>query len=420
MVNDAAHKIWDRFDVQSWPTFVLIDPEGNFVGYASGEGNYETLDRAIGRVADAARKKKTLDETPRRFDLVRYRETGDTPLFFPGKVLADEKGGRLFIADSTHHRVVVSDLAGKVSAVVGDGSPGYADGPFESARFDDPQGMAVRGDVLYVADRRNHAIRAVDLKAKTVSTVAGNGTQQGDLDHRRLAGPVPAKSLGLNSPWDLLLVDNNELYIAMAGHHQIWALDLDKNVIGPYAGSGRENIGDGSLATAMFAQPSGLATDGKNLYVADSEVSALRRVPLGGKGRVDTLVGRGLFEFGDKDGPGQSDDRTKEARLQHALGVVYHDGKLYVADTYNSKIRVLDLATDVLSTLAVEGDKAGGPAFNEPAGISYAAGRLYVADTNAHRVRVVDLATKRVTTLPLEGLKPPPPQKEWLPPEAKK
>jgi len=424
VVNDADHKIWDRYDVSSWPTFVLIDPEGNLVGYASGEGNYDILDRVVGKVADEHRKKKTLDETPRRFDLVRYREKGDTPLFFPGKVLADEKSGRLFVSDSTHHRVIVSDLAGKVQAVIGAGSPGREDGAFEKARFDDPQGLAIKGDTLYVADRKNHLIRAVDLKANVVSTLAGTGEQ--DNSGRQLTAPVPVKSLGLNSPWDLLLRDGNELYIAMAGHHQIWVLDLKKNVMGPYAGSGRENIGDGPKAIAKFAQPSGLATDGKTLYVADSEISALRAVPLegGDDARVSTLVGRGLFEFGDRDGPGQVADATergnKEAKLQHALGVAFHDGKLYVADTYNSKLKTFDLKSGELASLLGGKDAKGEPLFIEPAGISYAGGKLYVADTNAHRIRVVDLATKQVSTLTFEGLQPPPPQKDWLPPEPKK
>jgi DNA-binding beta-propeller fold protein YncE len=270
-----------------------------------------------------------------------------------------------------------------------------------------------------------------------VKTIAGNGQQEHNPDSRRLDKPVPAREIGLNSPWDLVL-DGDTLYIAMAGHHQIWGLDLKKKEIVPYAGSGRENIRDGPLSFANFAQPSGLASDGKNLYVADSEISALRKVPLGGAGRVETLVGRGLFVFGDQDGPGQIDDllvepkearpkpktgngvlpvpqidepqsNKKEARLQHALGAAYHDGKLFVADTYNSKIRVFDLKTKVLTTL-VGGDDWGwlSPTlFSEPAGISYAAGKLFVADTNAHRIRVVDLATKSVKTLALKGLTPP-------------
>src|SRR5262249_1130167 len=211
--------------------------------------------------------------------------------------------------------------------------PGHADGPFDKAAFDDPQGLALAGDTLYVADRRNHRIRSLDLKAQTVKTIAGTDKQGED---RWKGGP--ALETGLNSPWDLYLVGNT-LFIAQAGHHQIWTLDLAKGMLAPYAGDGRENIGDGPLDSAHFAQPSGLAGDGKTLFVADSEVSAVRAVPLDGKGEVKTIVGEGLFEFGDMDGTGD------DVRLQHALGVVFVEGKLFVADTYNSKIKVIDPAT---------------------------------------------------------------------------
>jgi sugar lactone lactonase YvrE len=417
VVNDAERRIWDRYQVDAWPTMVLIDPEGNLVGYTSGEGNYELLDVVIGKLVKEHKEKKTLNEKPIRFDLAKYRETGDTPLFFPGKVIADAAGERLFIADSTHHRVVVTDLEGNHLATAGTGQPGYEDGSFDKARFDDPQGLAVKGDILYVADRKNHAIRALDLKKKTVATVAGNGQQADPLD-RRTEKPVPARSIGLNSPWDLLLVGKS-LYVAMAGHHQIWTLDLEKDLVEPFAGSGRENIGDGPLKFSMFAQPSGLASDGKFLYVADSEISAIRKLPLDGKGEVDTLVGRGLFTFGDRDGPGRVEDvltrDVREARLQHALGVVHVDVTLYVADTYNSKIKAFDLEKGTLSTFLGGMEPSGwfdGPLFNEPAGISHAKGTLYVADTNAHRIRVVDLKTKEVHTLKLKGVEPPRPPKE--------
>jgi thiol-disulfide isomerase/thioredoxin len=419
VVNDANRRIWDAYEVEAWPTLVLIDPEGNLVGYTSGEGNYELLDTIVGKLADDHKKKKTLNDKPIHFDLARYRETGDTPLFFPGKVVADEKGKRLFIADSTHHRIVITDLDGKMIAVAGSGVPGKSDGDFAKAEFHDPQGMAVRDDTLYVADRKNHTVRELDLKAKTVRTIAGTGVQEGDGTNRRLEQPVPAQSIGLNSPWDLLLL-GDQLYIAMAGHHQIWTYDLKKKEIMPYAGNGREDIKDGPLPYSSFAQPSGLATDGKYLYVADSEVSALRKVPLSGGGRVLTLLGRALMTFGDVDGPGRVDDPEKiktEARLQHALGVTYHDEKLYVADTYNSKIKVFDLKEDKLKTL-VGGPRLGWLApnsFNEPGGISYAGGKLYVADTNAHRIRVVDLTTMAVKTLMLTGVNPPVIPKELAP-----
>ena len=411
VINDADHKVWDAYDIEAWPTLYLIDPEGNKVGFTTGEENYELLDTHIARLIEEHKKKKTLNEKPIHFDLAKYRETGDTPLFFPGKVLADEASKRLFIADSTHHRIVITDLDGKMIAVAGTGLPGKADGEFDKAEFHDPQGMALRDDTLYVADRKNHTIRELDLKAKTVRTIVGNGEHEGSVEHRLLNRPVPARSIGLNSPWDLFLV-GDQLFIAMAGHHQIWTYDLKKREIAPYAGSGRENIGDGPFALASFAQPSGLTSDGKNLYVADSEISSLRKVPLGGQGAVETLLGRGLFIFGDVDGPGRITDREKaksEARIQHALGVTYHDGKLYVADTYNSKIKVFDLKDQTISTLV--GGRSWGwlwpSLFNEPGGISYAAGNLYVADTNAHRIRVVNLATKTVKTLALSGVQPP-------------
>jgi DNA-binding beta-propeller fold protein YncE len=143
-----------------------------------------------------------------------------------------------------------------------------------------------------------------------------------------------------------------------------------------------------------------LTSDGKNLYVADPEVSAVRKVPMDGQGRVTTLVGTGLFDFGDEDGIG------KDAKLQHAIGVQYHDGKVYVADTYNSKLKVIDLKDQSVTTFLgpKPGDKEA--PFNEPAGLSLADGKLYVADTNAHRIRVVDLKTKALTTLALKGVEP--------------
>jgi thiol-disulfide isomerase/thioredoxin len=398
VVNDAEALIWRRYRVRSWPTLVLIDPEGNYYGEISGEGGYETLDQHIGKLVKEYRAKKMLREDLLPFQLARLKESPDQPLYFPGKVLADAPGNRLFIADSTHHRIVITDLAGKKIAVAGSGTPGRDDGPFGKASFSDPQGMALVGETLYVADRKNHMIRALDLKAGTVKAVAGTGEQ--DRNGRFRGGP--ALKTGLNSPWDLL-ARGNKLYIAMAGHHQIWLLDLKRDRVDPYAGNGEENLNDGPLDKASFAQPSGLATDGRQLYVADSEISAVRAVPLDPTdGEVKTLVGEGLFEFGDMDGVGN------KVRLQHALGVAFRAGKLYVADTYNSKIKVIDPQKTSCVTLQLEPAKGQkGPLLNEPGGLSFAGDKLYVADTNSHRIRVIDLGTRAISTLPLQGVEPP-------------
>jgi thiol-disulfide isomerase/thioredoxin len=399
VVNDAEMKIWREYRVRSWPTLYLIDPEGYLVAGDSGEGLYEALDDFIGRLVEMHRKKKTLNEKPIRFELARFQEKGDSPLFFPGKVLADEKSDRLFIADSTHHRIVITTLAGKKIAVAGTGEPGKTDGDFDKAQFDDPQGMALRGETLYVADRKNHCIRELDLRTQIVRTTAGTGEQGRS---RRVKDADPLET-GLNSPWDLYL-HGDTMFIALAGHHQIWTVDMaNGNKLTTYAGNGREDIVDGPLRYSCFAQPSGLTSDGTNLYVADSEVSAIRSVPMNGEGEVKTLVGEGLFEFGDVDG------EAEKVRLQHAIAVAWAEGKLFVADTYNSKIKVIDPEKRRSTTyLGGEDDGwLGGPLFNEPAGLSYAKGKLYVADTNAHRIRVVDLKTKAVSTLNLQGVEAP-------------
>jgi thiol-disulfide isomerase/thioredoxin len=386
VVNDADMKIWRSYQVTSWPTLWLIDPEGMLVAKGSGEGLGDAVDRAIAQLVKVHRGKKTLNEGPLHFDLARKTEPGESPLYFPGKVLADAASDRLFIADSTHHRIVITDLHGKKIAIAGNGAAGFADGAFAAAQFNDPQGMALDQQTLYVADRKNHRIRALDLKQNTVRTIAGNG----EKGNERVA--APALSIGLNSPWDLCLI-GSRLFIAMAGHHQIWDLNLASGTIGPFAGTGAENIQNGSPGSACFAQPSGLTTDGTTLFVADSEVSAIRAVPLDGKGEVRSLVGEGLFDFGDVDGIGS------KARLQHALGVAFHEGMLYVADTYNSKIKTIDPARSELRTFV------GG--FNEPGGLSFAGNQLFVADTNNHRIAVVDVKTRAVSSLNLQGVEAP-------------
>jgi thiol-disulfide isomerase/thioredoxin len=395
--NDANFTVWRSYGVNAWPTRVLIDPAGYVIGGVSGEGHYEAIDATIAKIIAEFRKRGKLNEEPLQLTLERAK-IGDLPLAFPGKVLADAKGDRLFIADSNHNRIVVTKLDGTLLETIGTGERGGADGPYDKATFFRPQGMALDGDSLYVADTENHLIRRVDLKQRTVQTIAGTGQQSRDYFQTG-----SARSIALSSPWDLQLV-GRILYIAMAGPHQIWQFDLDKNEVSTFAGSGREARHDGSLLKAGFAQPSGITSDGRNLYTADSEANIIREINPA-EGEVRTLVGGDLFEFGDKDGHGDS------VRLQHPLGILALGDKILIADTYNHKIKELDpRARTVKSFLGAgkpgQADGAS-PSFYEPAGLSVANGKLYVADTNNHAIRVVDLKTKETTTLRINGLQPP-------------
>jgi DNA-binding beta-propeller fold protein YncE len=394
--NDSEYAVWQSYGVRAWPTQVLIDPAGYVVGGVSGEGNYEVIDQAITKlIADF--RGKGINEEPLKLVLERAK-VGELPLAFPGKILADAKSNRLFIADSNHNRIVVTKLDGTLVDTIGTGDTGAADGAFDKATFFRPQGLALAGDSLYVADTENHLIRRVDLKSRNVETTAGTGQQSHEYFKTG-----PARTVALSSPWDLQLV-GRVLYIAMAGPHQIWQLDLDTNEVSTFAGSGREARLDGPIREAGFAQPSGIASDGKKLYVADSESNIIREIDFAG-GSVRTLVGGDLFEFGDVDGTGDN------VRLQHPLGLITFDDKLLIADTYNHKIKELDPKAEKVRTLLGTG-KPGQldgrkPSFYEPGGLTLANKKLYIADTNNHAIRVVDLKTKRATTLRIKGLMPP-------------
>jgi thiol-disulfide isomerase/thioredoxin len=402
IVNDADFKIWEQYAVRAYPTQVLIDPNGYIVGDFIGEGHFEEMDKAISETIVEFRKKGRLNEQPLKF-VLESAKVGNLPLAFPGKVLADEKSKWLFISDSNHNRIVVTDFSGKLLETIGNGKAAKADGSFTTANFNRPQGLALDGENLYVADTENHLIRRINLQTKKVETIAGTGI----FENFNGKGGI-AKMTALNSPWDLQIVGKN-LFVAMAGSHQIWRMDLEKNRIEPYAGTRAEARLDGKIEDSAWAQPSGIVSDGKNLLVADSESNIIRQIDLQ-KETVETLVGGDLYEFGDEDGEGD------DVRLQHPLGVALYNGKILIADTYNHKIKELDTEKRTVKTFLGTG-KAGQadgakPTFYEPAGLSVADGKLFIADTNNQAIRVVDLKTKQVSTLKIEGLTSPIEMKE--------
>ena len=397
VVNDKQFRTWRAFNVQAWPTVVLLDPEGMYIGQHAGEITFEMFDPIIAKVVDTYSQAGLLNHEPLHFQPDSSPAQAKSPLLFPGKVLADPQGGRLFIADTAHNRVLVarvteSGASAHVLQTIGSGQEGFQDGAFAGALLNRPEGMALKDDTLYIADTENHSIRAADLKSGILKTIAGTG-QQG---YSRLGGM--GKGVPLNSPWDLLERDGY-LYIAMAGSHQLWRLSLRFTEIVPLVGSGRENIDDGPNERATLAQPSGLTTDGQRLIFADSESSAVRAADFAPNGYTQTLLGEGLFEFGDRDGKGL------EVRLQHCLGVSYHNGKIYIADTYNNKIKLYDLATKECVTALGTGAPE---TFYEPGGLDVWTGkgdaiRLYIADTNNHRV-LQSAIDKAGNLLPPEAL----------------
>ena len=406
VLDDPELSTWDAYTARAWPTLVVVDPEGYIVAHLSGEGHVSGLESLVAELVAEHEAKGTLHRGDGPY-VPRPRPEGE--LRFPGKVVGLPDGS-FMVSDTGHHRLVQleSDLS-TVRRAIGDGTRGWVDGPRELARFNEPQGIAtlpahVRAEVGYdlvVADTVNHRLRGVDLGSGSVRTLAGSGVQR-LLDDARARGTDPnvitatdPTEVALSSPWDLVWSDAADtLVVAMAGTHQLFSFDPRTGALAVLAGTGDEGLRDGAARESWFAQPSGLAQDAHgDLWVADSESSALRRVrcaagDAAAEVSVESAVGLGLFDFGFRDGP------AAEARLQHCLGVtVLPDGSVAVADTYNGAVRRHDPATGEVSTLtrglAEPSDVLLDTSHEEPV--------LVVVETNAHRLVRVPVPKKAQT-----------------------
>ncbi|KAM0954516.1 putative transcription factor WD40-like family [Dioscorea sansibarensis] len=427
VVNDGDMYLWRELGVNSWPTFVIVGPNGKTLVQISGEGHRKDLDDFIGAALQFYQEKKLLENRPIPIALEKdnARPLLASPLKFPGKLAIDASNKRLFISDSNHNRIVVTDLDGNFILQIGSGGEeGFLDGTFDKASFRRPQGLAYnpKRNLLYVADTENHALREIDFINETVRTLAGNGTKGSDY-----RGGKKGNAQILNSPWDVSYDPVRErVFIAMAGQHQVWEHDTVDGITRAFSGDGFErNLNGSSSENTSFAQPSGisLSTDFQELFIADSESSSIRALDLktGGSRLLaggDPLFPDNLFKFGDRDGI------AKDALFQHPLGVACSkDGQIYIADSYNHKIKKLDLVSRRVTTLAGTG-RAGfkdgmalSSQLSEPSGIVEAEnGRLLIADTNNNLIRYLDLNDKDpvLRTLELKGVLPPSPKQKSL------
>jgi YVTN family beta-propeller protein len=369
VVNDADYKVWDNYTANAWPTVALISPDGKVVFQRAGEGVYAAFEPKIKELVSVYDGKIRKDKIA--FQLEKDKMPA-TVLKFPSKMISD-KEGNIYFSDSGHNRVLKIDKNGKILETIGKGGEGFNDGDFQTVTFYEPHGLALKDNLLYIADTKNNAIRVADLVTKQVKTISGNGTPGNYYFNDKLNENVLP-----NSPWDLL-PDGDYIYVANAGNHQILRLDTKTNQVYRFAGTGREALADGAVREAAFNQPSGLTKIGDDIYVADPEASAVRKLDLKTK-TVKTVVGKGLFDFGDKDGD------IEDALLQHCVGVTEKDGKIYIADTYNGKIKVLDLSKKRITTLV-----AG---FSEPNDVLFTDNELWISDTNNNQLVKINLDTK--------------------------
>ena len=390
VLDDPELVTWQAYGARAWPTLVVLDPEGYIVAHLSGEGHAQGLGSLIEELIAEHEAKGTLHRGDGPYVAPEARE-GD--LRFPGKAIALGNGNFL-VGDSGHHRLVELTADLQLVRTIGAGVKGYADGNADTAQFNELQGLtalpaelaAEVGYDVIVADTVNHRLRSVNLSTGAVGTLAGNGVQRLlDADTARSAQQptqlgTDALNISLSSPWDVLYHPSGLVVIAMAGTHQIFAFDPRTSAVSVFAGSGLEGLADGEPTEAWFAQPSGLALAGADVWVADSETSALRRIEIseGHAVAVHTAIGAGLFDFGFRDGA------AEQARLQHPLGVaVLPDGSIAIADSYNGAVRRFDPSTNTVSTLA--------KGLKEPADVLVDASVdgdpvLLVVETNTHQL----------------------------------
>ena len=367
VVHDPDLHLWQMYGTKIWPTQILLDAEGNILGAMTGDGKKSQLELIIqyqlGRNIEPPESRKL------SFSAQSAPEA-PTALSFPGKIVATPN--KFYIADSGHNRILVLSPNGQVVRQYGSASAGFIDGNGTMAAFDNPQGMVLADDFLYVADTGNHAIRRIHLRSNDVVTIAGTGsagTSAAVVDI-----PGTPLTVSMSSPTDVVF-KNGKLYIAMAGSHQIWRLSLVANTIEVFSGSGYEDLQDGPPGSAAFSQPSGLALLENRLFCVDAGASAIREIDMD-TGVVSTLVGEGLFEFGDSDGAGSV------ARLQYPLDIVadpIHQ-MLWVTDTFNNKIKRIGVSTSYVSSTSC------GRHLDEPGGLAFHDDTLYIANTNAHEL----------------------------------
>ncbi|NGY61989.1 redoxin domain-containing protein [Lentzea sp. NEAU-D13] len=385
VLDDPELTTWQHYAVKAWPTLTLVDPEGYVVHVAAGEGHVEALRTIIGELIEEHDAKGTLHRGSGPY---KAPEPANTTLRFPAKAIVTPSG-TILVSDSAHHSIVELEADGEtVIRRIGTGERGREDGL--TPTFSEPAGLAevpnTHGYDVVIADTVNHLLRGLNLETGEVTTLAGTGEQwrDGETDG-------PADKIDLTSPWDVAWW-NGGVAIAMAGNHTLGFFDPATNTVSRLAGTTVEGINDGPAEGAFFAQTSGLAADGDRLWMVDSETSALRYLE---NGEVRTVIGKGLFAFGHKDGD------AEEALLQHPLGVtVLNDHSLAISDTYNNAIRRFDPETNTLTTIATDIAEPSDAlvVHNELVVVASAAHRLERFSAAATKIDGVEHAVKRPST----------------------
>ncbi len=371
------------------PRGVAIDGAGNVYIADADNHRIRKVDAATGTISTLAGITEVEDGGP----------ATSSRLVQPQGVAVDGTG-HVYITDLWSHSIRrVDAFTGAISTLAGTGASGDGGdgGPASEAQLSEPEAVAVdSADNVYIADSANQRIRRVDATTGTISTIAGSG----HWDYGGDGGP--ATEAHLRHPRGIAVDGAGNVYIADSGNHRIRKVDTATGTISTIAGTGEWGYsGDGGPASqAQLGEPVGVAVDSDgNIYIADVSHGHIRKVDTAGT--ISTIAGTGEQGYRGDGGP------AIEAQLSEPHGVALDgDGHLYIADFWNHSIRRVDAFTGTISTIAGTGERDyggdSGPAtsarFRNPFGLAVGGdGNVYVADTEDRRIRVLQ---------PISGLMP--------------
>jgi hypothetical protein len=309
-------------------------------------------------------------------------------------------GANLYVADTNNNMIrkiviasgVVTRLAG--SPVAAAGFAPSSDNTGDTATFNLPTGITTDGTFLYVADTGNNAIRRVDMITGAVTLIAGSTTAVAEFNDA-----LNGTDARFNQPTGIT-TDGTNLYVADSGNHTIRKIVILSRSVVTLAGVGKSagstDSTDGTGATALFNLPARITTDGSNLYVTDFNNRTIRKVTIS-TGAVSTIAGiAGVTGFADT-------ATGVTATFNQPNGITTDGTNLFVTDSFNNTIRKLTppavgvtqwTVSTIAGTVGVLGDGDGTSlltaTFNRPIGITTDGISLYVADVKNHKIRKID------------------------------
>lgn len=367
--DDSDKSIRKAYLINIWPAAVVVDPMGFLAWAREGSFPAEALRPTVRTIAKTAKSVGSL--------------APDGPEGFKGSSLGllplriSVKGDSMTILDGRKNRLLFARLD----------APSRAAKVVRSVDLGDRRESGVTGFCLedgrvFLSDRRRRSVRVLDPRGKEVEAFSGDPPSRKLISLPSFGCPKDAAfSCGL-------------LYIASATSHQIWVQSLSGGGSKPFAGTGRPGMDDGPAGTGTMGYPEAMIGERGVLFFTDSYSSSVRWVDPG-TGEIGTIAGEGPSLYGCRDGKGS------RALFQRPMGLCLHGGALYVADSYNDRIRAIDLSTERTSTFY---GAARWQSLLSPSDIAVSDGRFYVADFGNGRIVTFDQKKGEPQALDIRGL----------------